>query len=70
MLWFNDRFKIALGEAFDACVDVNRSFMGSCRRYSATLTAIYMSHGGELDYPLNNKKLVPYHMSAFCLAPD
>src|SRR5258707_3502122 len=44
MLWFSDRFKIAFGEAFDACVVMNRSFIGSWRRYSATLAAIYIGN--------------------------
>ena len=51
MLWFSDRFKIALGEAFDACVVMNRNFIGSWRRCSATLAAIYIEQCAD-EYTL------------------
>jgi len=55
MLWFSDRFKIAFGEAFDACVVMNRSFIGSCRRYSATLVAIYIERFDEHTLAMDDK---------------
>lgn len=56
MLWFSDRFKIAFGEAFDACVVMNRSFIGSWRRYSATLAAIYIEQFDEHTLAMDDQK--------------
>jgi hypothetical protein len=67
MLWFNDRFRMALGEAFDACVVMNRNFIGSWRRYSATLAAIYIEQcADEYVLAFDSKVYVPYRMSASC----
>ena len=67
MLWFKDRFRMALGEAFDACVVMNRSFIGSWRRYSATLVAIYIGQrADEYILALDNKEHVLCRMSASC----
>ena len=40
LLWLSDRFKTALGAPLVGCVVVNRSFIGSWFRRSATLAAI------------------------------
>ena len=67
MLWFNDRFRMVLGEAFDACVVMNRSFIGSWRRYSAALVAIYIGQcADEYILALDKKEHVLYRMSASC----
>ena len=67
MLWLSDRFKIALGEAFDACVVINRSFIGSWRRYSATLAAIYVEQCAyEYTFAMGDKEPVPWCKSASC----
>jgi hypothetical protein len=56
-----------LGEAFDACVVMNRNFIGSWRRYSATLAAIYVEQrADEYTFAMDDKEPVPWCMSASC----